>query len=53
MKNQGMDMECLLNLVALEEPTSETEAWIRGYEHESYRNVMFFMGWILLARYVM
>jgi hypothetical protein len=52
MKTQGIDMECLKNLVALEEPTLETEAWTRGYVHESYRNVTLFMGWILPARYV-
>jgi hypothetical protein len=52
MKTQGMEMECLQNLVALEEPTLETESRIRGYKHESYRNVTLFMEWIVPARYV-
>jgi len=47
-----MDMKYLQTLFAVEEPTMETEAWTRGYEHESYRNVTSFMGWILHARVV-
>lgn len=47
-----MDMECLQTLVAVEEPTLETEAWTRVCEHESDRNVTSFMGWILYVRFV-
>lgn len=47
-----MDMACLKNLVALKEPTLETESWIRGYEHGSYRNATLFMEWTVPTRYV-